>query len=92
MFGLFIIGVIVWVVFSCVITVYNKAPHLTGWTIFKVIIFATLLALVMHCCIFFGISIVFWAICWAFNLTIFSWKIAFGIWLILDILVSIFKH
>lgn len=26
---------------------------------------------------------IFWLICWAFGLACFSWKIAFGIWLVL---------
>lgn len=42
-----------------------------------------------------GISFLFvsgliWLICWAFSLT-FSWKVAFGIWLIWSIILSIFK-
>ncbi len=33
---------------------------------------------------------IFWLICWAFALT-FSWKIAFGCWLVVLVLQSIFK-
>lgn len=33
---------------------------------------------------------IFWLICWAFTLT-FSWKIAFGVWLITLIIANIFK-
>lgn len=40
---------------------------------------------------FFVTAGIVWLICWAFSLT-FSWKIAFGIWLVLVILRSIFKN
>lgn len=33
---------------------------------------------------------IFWLICWAFALT-FSWKIAFGVWLIILIVSNIFR-
>lgn len=39
---------------------------------------------------FFITAGIFWLICWAFAFT-FSWKIAFGVWLVVLILRSIFK-
>ncbi len=49
------------------------------------------LAVLATCVIsFFGTALLIWLICWAFALT-FSWKITFGIWIIICILRSIFK-
>lgn len=39
---------------------------------------------------FFVTAGIIWLICWAFSLT-FSWKITFGIWLIILIINNIFK-
>lgn len=36
------------------------------------------------------IALMFFGICWAFGLT-FSWKIAVGVWLIISLLVHIFR-
>lgn len=41
------------------------------------------LAVLATCVIsFFGTALLIWLICWAFALT-FSWKITFGIWIII---------
>lgn len=51
------------------------------------ILFVTLLAVVLSCLCTIGIIKL---ICWAFSLT-FSLKMAFGVWLLMLLLSSIFK-
>lgn len=48
-----------------------------------------LLVLVMYAVSFFVTTGIIWCICWAFSLT-FTWKIAFGIWLVLILAQSVF--
>ena len=49
------------------------------------------ITLVLCFSISFGITaLIFKGICWAFSLT-FSWKVAFGIWLIMILVGSIFS-
>lgn len=50
-----------------------------------------IITLVLCFSISFGITaLIFKGICWAFSLT-FSWKVAFGIWLIMILVGSIFS-
>ena len=59
-------------------------------TIFTKII-AVIAVIVICLAISFGISAALvYGICWAFNLT-FTWKIAFGVWLVLSLLSGFFK-
>lgn len=47
--------------------------------------------IIFACAVSFGItSVLIYGICWAFNFA-FSWKIAFGIWLLMALLSSTFK-
>lgn len=54
-------------------------------------ILAVLIGLAIGAISFLVIAGILWLICWAFSLT-FSWKIAFGIWLILLILRWVFSR
>lgn len=59
-------------------------------TTFRIIILYIAM-IIFTCAISFGITSAFiYGICWAFNF-MFSWKIAFGIWLLMILLSSVFK-
>lgn len=62
----------------------SEMLQMIGAVILLIIVFA-----VVEAASFGLVAGVFWLICWAFGLTIFSWKIAFGIWLVLEVVIAI---
>ena len=54
--------------------------------------FGVAIILVAVCAIsFFAVAGILYGICWAFNLTFWSWKASFGIWLAMFLLSSVFS-